>query len=84
MMSPKRSLRPRFRSRFAVLWLGGVASVVLVLPYVLALQGSMLESLGIPLPALLLASVTQSAALLAVSVFVGLRAADASGSASGS
>lgn len=78
-MTAQSSLSPRFRSRFAVLWLAGVTSVVLLLPYVVALQGSMLESLGIPLPALLLASVAQSAVLLAVSVFVGLRAADAVG-----
>ncbi len=79
MMSTQSSPGARFRSRFVVLWLAGVVSVVLVLPYVLALQGSTLESLGIPLPALLLASVVQSAVLLAVSVFVGVRAADAVG-----
>ena len=79
MMSIQSSPRPRLRSRFLVLWLAGVVSVVLVLPYVLTLQGAILESLGIPLPALLAASVTQSAVLLAVAVFVGLRAADAVG-----
>lgn len=70
---------PRFRSRFLVLWLAGVASAVLVLPYVVRLQRTLLESLPVPLPALLLASVLQSAVLLAIAVFVGLRAADAVG-----
>lgn len=70
---------PRFRSRFLILWAAGVASVVLVLPYVLTLQGALLESTGVPLPLLLLASVTQSTVLLGVAVFVGLRAADAVG-----
>lgn len=70
---------PRFRSRFLVLWLAGVASVVLVLPYVLTIQRPLLESLPMPLPALLLFSVLQSAVLLAIAVFVGLRAADAVG-----
>lgn len=70
---------PRFRSRFLVLWLAGVAAVVLVLPYVVTLQRKLLESLPAPLPLLLLASVLQSAMLLAIAVFVGLRAADAVG-----
>src|SRR5258708_32834284 len=70
---------PRFRSRFLVLWLAGVISVVLVLPYVLTLQRTVLESLPVPLAALLLASVLQAAVLLAVAVFVGLRAADSVG-----
>jgi CAAX prenyl protease-like protein len=69
----------RFRSRFLVLWLAGVASVVLVLPYAVTLQRALLESIPVPLSALLLLSVVQSAVLLAVAVFVGLRAADAVG-----
>lgn len=68
---------PQFRSRFLVLWLAGVASVVLVLPYVLTVQGSLLQVLPVPFPLLVLASLLQSAVLLAVAVFVGLRAADA-------
>jgi hypothetical protein len=67
----------RFRSRFLVLWLAGVASVVLVLPYVLTLQRAVLEAIPVPLPTLLLLTVLQSAVLLAVAVFIGLRAADA-------
>ncbi len=70
---------PRFRSRFLVLWLAGVASVVLVLPYALSLQRKALDTLPVPLSVVALASVLQSAALLAVAVFVGLRAADAAG-----
>jgi membrane protease YdiL (CAAX protease family) len=78
-MSGSALSMPRFRARFLVLWLAGVGSVVLVLPYVLTLQGAQLESLGIPVPVLLLASVAQSAVLLAVAVLLGLRAADAVG-----
>ncbi len=70
---------PRFRSRFLFLWLAAVASVVFVLPYVLTLQGAVLESLSVPVPLVLVASVLQSAVLLAVAAFVGLRAADAVG-----
>lgn len=70
---------PRFRSRFLVLWLAGVASVVLVLPYALTLQQKALESVRMPFPVLVVASVLQSAVLLAIAVFVGLRAADAVG-----
>ena len=70
---------PRFRSRFLVLWLAGVASVILVLPYALTLQQKALESVKVPFPVLVVASVLQSAVLLAIAVFAGLRAADAVG-----
>lgn len=70
---------PRSRSRFLVLWLAGAASVVLVLPYALTLQQKALETVPVPFPLVVLASVLQSALLLAVAVFVGLRAADAVG-----
>lgn len=67
---------PRFRSRFLGLWLAGVASVVLVLPYALTLEQGALQAMTVPFPLLVLASVFQSAVLLAIAVFVGLRAAD--------
>jgi hypothetical protein len=70
---------PRSRSRFLVLWLAGVASVVLVLPYALTLQQKALAAMTVPFPVLVLASLLQSALFLAVAVFVGLRAADAVG-----
>jgi Type II CAAX prenyl endopeptidase Rce1-like len=70
---------PRSRSRFLVLWLAGVASVVLVLPYALTLQQKALEAITVPFPLVVLASLLQSAVLLAVAVLVGLRAADAVG-----
>jgi hypothetical protein len=69
--------RPRFRSRFLLLWASAVISAVLVLPYALTLQSKALESLPVPLPIALLVSMLQSAALLAAAVFAGLRAADA-------
>ena len=69
----------RFRSRFLVLWLASIASVVLALPYALTLQQKALETLPVSFPAIVLFSVLQSAVLLAVAVFVGLRAADAVG-----
>lgn len=71
--------RPRRRDRFLILWLASVASMVLVLPYVVTLQRSVLEALPIPLPLALAASVAQSAVLLAAAAFLGLRAADAVG-----
>lgn len=70
---------PRFRARFLVLWLSGIASVVLVLPYALTLQQKVLATIPMPLPVIALASVAQSAVLLAVAVFAGLRAADTVG-----
>ena len=71
--------QPRSRSRFLVLWLAGVTSVVLVLPYALTLQRNVLEQVPLPLAAVALASLVQSAVLLAVTVFFGFRAADAVG-----
>ena len=70
---------PRFRSRFLVLWVAGVASVILVLPYALTLQQKALDAVPAPLPLIVLASVLQSCLLLAVATFIGLRAADAVG-----
>lgn len=70
---------PRSRTRFLILWLAGVASVVLVLPYALSLQGSVLEKVPLPLAAVAALSAVQSAVLLAIAVFIGLRAADAVG-----
>lgn len=70
---------PSFRSRFLVLWSAGVLSVILVLPYALSLQRNVLETLPVPLSAIAIASVLQSAVLMAVAVFAGLRAADAIG-----
>jgi hypothetical protein len=69
--------RPRFRSRFLLLWASAVISATLVLPYALTLQSKALESLPVPLPIALVVSMLQSAALLAAAVFAGLRAADA-------
>ena len=69
----------RFRSRFLVLWLASVASVALVLPYALTLQRNVLEKLPVPLGVVALMSALQSAVLLAIAVFVGLRTADAVG-----
>jgi len=63
---------PRSLSRSLILWLAGVASAVLVLPYALTLQRTQLESLPVPLPLLLIASVLQSALLRAADA-VGLR-----------
>lgn len=71
--------RPRFGHRFLALWLAGVGATVLVLPYAFTLQRAALESVPLPLPVVALASVLQTAVLLAVAVFVGLRAADAVG-----
>jgi membrane protease YdiL (CAAX protease family) len=70
---------PPFRSRFLLLWSTAVTSVVLLLPYALGLQRDVLAALPAPLWALGIASALQSALLLAIAVFVGLRAADAVG-----
>jgi membrane protease YdiL (CAAX protease family) len=71
--------RPRFRRRFLILWLAGVVSVALVLPYALTLEANVLQQLPVPIAVVALAGLVQSSVLLAIAVFVGLRAADAVG-----
>lgn len=63
------------RHKFFVLWGLGVASTVLALPYIFALQRSLIEQAGQPLWLVGVASVVQASILLAVAVFFGLKLA---------
>jgi len=78
MLEPVEDLPP-FRQRFVTLWAAGSLSAVAVLPYAFTLQQKALEAVAQPLPVIALASAAQSAVLMAMAVFVGLRAADAVG-----
>lgn len=61
------------KKKFFVLWLAGVVSTFMALPYVFTLQRSALENVPIPLWQVALAGVVQAAVLLAVTVFLGLK-----------
>jgi membrane protease YdiL (CAAX protease family) len=50
-------------------------SVLAVFPYILTLQGDLLEMAGIPLPTLFLVQFFQSAILFSIAIFIGLKLA---------
>ena len=59
---------------FFLLWIAAILSSIAILPYALELQGSMLESmdLPIPLPALIALQIVQSAVFFAIVIFAGM------------
>lgn len=61
------------KNKFIILWLAGVLSTVLALPYIFALQHEVIAKSSMPLWQIALLSVAQSAVLLAVAVFCGLK-----------
>ena len=63
------------KHKFIILWLVGVISTILALPYIFALQHEVLAKSSMPLWQVALLSVAQSAILLAVTVFCGLKLA---------
>lgn len=63
------------RKKFLILWLAGVVSTALALPYIFALQRDVLTNIPMPLWQVALISITQTAILLAVAAFLGLKLA---------
>jgi hypothetical protein len=61
------------KNKFLVLWSAGVLSTVVALPYIFALQHDVIAKAPMPLWQIALLSVAQSAVLLAVAVFFGLK-----------
>ncbi len=57
---------------YFVLWGASVFSILAILPYVTTLQADVLQTLTIPLPLALLASVLQGAVLIAIVLLIGL------------
>ncbi len=58
---------------FWVLFTAGMFGVIAIFPFLLTTQGDVLRELPIPLSVVLLASAMQSAVLIGVAIFVGLR-----------
>lgn len=61
------------KKSFLVLWLMGLVGTVAVLPYAFTLQQEVLAKVNQPLPVIILASIAQTAVLLAVAIFFGLK-----------
>ena len=59
---------------FLILWIAAIVSVIAILPYVLSLQGNVLQNLKLPIPLALVITlqVVQSAVLFAIAIFAGL------------
>ncbi len=55
------------------MWLMGLVGTVAVLPYAFTLQQEVLAKVNQPLPVIILASIAQTAVLLAVAIFFGLK-----------
>lgn len=63
------------KHKFLVLWLAGLVGAAAVLPYAFTLQHDILAKVGKPLPVLVFASLAQTAVLLAIALFFGLKLA---------
>ena len=59
---------------FFILWIAAILSSIAILPYALELQGSVLESidLPVPLPVLITLQIVQGAILFAIIIFAGM------------
>jgi membrane protease YdiL (CAAX protease family) len=61
------------KNKFFVLWSAGILGAVAVLPYAFTLQHDIIAKAAQPLPVIILASIVQTAVLLAIAVFFGLK-----------
>lgn len=61
------------RNKFFVLWFGGIVAATAVLPYAFTLQSEVIEQVGKPMYVIVFASIIQTAVLLAVAIFFGLK-----------
>jgi membrane protease YdiL (CAAX protease family) len=61
------------KNKFLVLWFAGLMGAVAVLPYAFTLQHDIIAKAGQPLYVIILASIAQTAVLLAIAIFFGLK-----------
>lgn len=59
--------------KFLVLWLAGLVGAAAVLPYAFTLQRDILAQINTPLPVVVFASIAQTAVLLALAIYFGLK-----------
>lgn len=63
------------KNKFLILWLAGIVGTLCVLPYAFAIQHDVLSKIAQPLGIIVLASVAQTAILLGIAIFFGLKLA---------
>ncbi|MDD3171853.1 MAG: CPBP family glutamic-type intramembrane protease [Bacilli bacterium] len=61
------------KNKFLVLWLAGILGAVSVLPYAFTLQNDIIVASGQPLSLLIFAAIAQTAILLSIAIFFGLK-----------
>lgn len=61
------------KHKFLVLWLAGLVGAAAVLPYAFTLQRDILAQINTPLPVVVFASIAQTAVLLALAIYFGLK-----------
>lgn len=61
------------KNKFLVLWLAGILGVASVLPYAFTLQNDIIVASGQPLSLFIFAAIAQTAILLSIAVFFGLK-----------
>ena len=61
------------KNKFLGLWLAGLVGTAAVLPYAFTLQHEIIAKTGQPLTTIVLASIAQTAVLLAIAIFFGLK-----------
>ncbi len=61
------------KNKFLSLWLAGLVGTAAVLPYAFTLQHDILSKTGQPLAVMVITSIVQTAVLLAIAIFLGLK-----------
>lgn len=61
------------KNKFFILWLSGILSTAIALPYIFALQHEVIAKASVPLLLIGLLGIAQSAILLAVAIYFGLK-----------
>lgn len=61
------------KNKFLILWFAGIVGAIAVLPYAFTLQHDVIEKSNTSLPFIVFVSIVQTAVLLAIAVFFGLK-----------
>lgn len=64
---------------FYILWMSSILSTILVLPYVLTVEGELIEAAGVSMPIIVLIAIIQGGIIFGISSYVGLILAEKAG-----
>ncbi len=64
---------------FFVLWMASIISTILVLPYVLTVEGELIKAAGISMPIIVIIAIIQGGIIFGISSFIGLILAEKTG-----